>query len=54
MLRDILDIKNTVKREITLRWAPKHIGIQGNEMADRKKVRINLYNLCSIAAVVNN
>jgi len=35
MLRDILDIKHSLKREITLVWAPSHIGIQGNEVTDR-------------------
>jgi len=35
MLRDILDIKHALNREITLLWAPSHTGIQGNEVVDR-------------------
>ena len=35
MLRDILDTKHALQREVTLVWVPSHVGIQGNETADR-------------------
>jgi len=35
MLRYILETKHALKRELTLVWVPSHIGVQGNEMADR-------------------
>jgi len=35
MLRDILDTKHALQHEVTLVWVPSHIGIQGNEIANR-------------------
>ena len=35
LLNDILELKHALQRDVTLVWVPSHIGIRGNETADR-------------------